>query len=249
MKVLVQLNLVQHEEASAKKLTVDVGDGKQTIRWLATVAAARAKEGQLLRDECPENKFIVTGIRNADGKLINPTDCICEHTDPASPKIISLYADIAQEFEADSWGNPSLNSWQVNAFVHSKCGIKWASENEAWREKFNASRYLQDVDENPDDLPTTMPKDRSNIVQIGDDFTQADIETAFSLDWRQIKCAWLPSSSSAASTMESVALTIKNNYALICKIYAHYCGVGQGGAPVICFMTVGSWFNNCCHYG
>jgi hypothetical protein len=212
---------------TGKSLSINIGDGKQTIRWLSTVVASRAKESKLVLTDFPENNFIVTGVRNVEGTLINPADAICEHMSGSDPDRITLIVDLLSTFPSDEWGNPKLTNWQVNAFVHSKPGIKWAVETEAWRER-NRAGGEEEYEEEQGAAEALSSRDDYNFVQIGSNFTAADVEMAFSLDVKQIKCSWLPSSSSSVDMMESLAGIAKASYDVICNVYAHYCGVGEG---------------------
>ena len=61
-----------------QQIQINVQEGKQTFRWLAQVISSRLKQGTR-RLSFEEEFCIVTGIRNADGELINPADKIFEH--------------------------------------------------------------------------------------------------------------------------------------------------------------------------
>lgn len=212
-------HLVLKVNVSGRPLDISVGDGKQTFKWLSQVILSRAKTAKLLRGDFEDDNYIVTGLRNREGVLINPLDSICDHVPEAGD--FHLVADVAPQFESDEWGNPILNKWQSRAFVHSEAGARWTGETSAWRERMEARDQ-----ETESEVPVMSPRMRSSLVQIGDDFTEIDLETAFQLDWKQIKWTWLENPSPLL--LSSVADSVKLKFDMLCNLFSHYCGQGEG---------------------
>jgi hypothetical protein len=115
----------------------------------------------------------------------------------------------------------------------------WAKEMEVWRQN------LQDIKSNPNDpfgfmsdatksinynttlLAAKATPQSARLIKIGFDFTDADVELAFNLDWQIMDWTWLGSSLNEHSRVK-LGDVIKLNYSLICNIFAHYAGVGKG---------------------
>jgi hypothetical protein len=119
-------------------------------------------------------------------------------------------------FESDEWGYPVLGDWYYAAYVKSEQGIKWATEIELWREKIKrqAEGYVA----------TTID---SNLIQIGEIFFDDEIDATFELDWQQMKWGWLnfPLSEQQVTALKR---SLRNRYSIVCNLFAHYCGYGQG---------------------
>ena len=218
-KILVIVNVAN------KSVRFNVGNGHQTFRWLAGVIVDRLKETKLVREEYADNNFVISSLQNENGILLNPKEHIFEHIPSDSKNTISIKATLSPNFPSDEWGNPILTPWQVNAFVHSESGFRWATETDAWRERMAGQ---EEEDESKKAEISISPRMRSSLVQIGEDFNGADLDTAFQLDWKHVKCSWMAESPSVISTITSLGDVLRPRYAVVCNIFAHYCGVGEG---------------------
>jgi len=203
-------------------VNISVGNGQQTIKWLGSVVQARVKQFGLLRTGFENEDYIVTEIRNENDELLNPLDRIFEHANSSTG--FTAKATLVNGFPVDNWVNPALNEWMKTAFVKSSIGINFANEMEAWRDSLNTVKEL------PRDLNNAVlsPRSRSekpNLVRIGFDFTEDDITSAFSLDWSAMKWNWL---SITEHQMNLLGDCLKSHYSLVCNIFAHYAGYGQG---------------------
>ena len=217
----VRVNVREHQ------LDINCGSGSQSFQWLASVVQSRLKQYHILRKSLETDDFIVTEIRNVEGELVNPKDKLYEHSGPSG---LVVSATIATSFPVDDWENPNMNDWMQVAHIHSSTGEKWSSEIEAWRvsldqikksaggvgdaAQFNATLLAQRV------IPQT-----ARLIKIGFDFTEADVELAFNLDWQGMSWRWLQPNDFVKSKIGDV---LKSNYSLICNIFAHYAGVGKG---------------------
>ena len=118
------------------------------------------------------------------------------------------------QFDSDEFGNPILNEWMTVAHIHSEEGLRWHNEMKAWREKNQQSN----------DSNQTID---TNFVPVGDITTPSDLLTVFHVDWKQINWKWLP-----FMLHEENESLLKNcfhiNYDIICFLFAHYCGHGEG---------------------
>ena len=204
---------------------VNVGEGKQTFKWLASVVATRAKTFKVLREDFEDDGFIVTGLRNGDGDLVNPIDTIAEHCSSGADKF-SVFADITTTFDSDEWGNPIRGEWMTAAYVRSSSSKIWSDEMTAWRERFGKSGSRNQTIATETDAPPLSPRLRSSLIQIGDQFSPEDIETAFKLDFKQMTWAWLEAVPTTSLTLLSDV--VQSQYGLLCNIFLHYCGVGKG---------------------
>jgi hypothetical protein len=221
--------------------TIDVscGKGEQSFQWLASVVEGRLKMFNVLRKSLDEEAFIVTEIRNQAGELLNPRDKIYEHVGPSG---LTVHATVETKFPVDDWENPKLNPWMQAAHIHSLTGQQWATEIEGWRinldelkqqtamkstENANSSSLTSRERLNSNLLAQKIIPTSSSLVKIGFDFTEADVEMAFNLDWQAISLRWIPNFSDLLRSKLGVYL--KREYSIICNIFAHYAGVGKVG--------------------
>jgi hypothetical protein len=181
------------------------------------------KSFKTLRQNHREDAFIVTGIRNDEGVLLNPADYIYEH---AIGKILKVNVETAHALDSDEWGNPIYSNWMAGAYAVSKAGAIWNEEVAIWRERIR-SQPLGDDEDDFDGLGG-FGHTSSGVLQIGDDFSDEDIERAFQLDWKQTKWPWLEAKP-ADTDMHVLKLTVRDNYRILCKIFTHFCGSGQVG--------------------
>jgi hypothetical protein len=217
MKIQVKLG------KTGKNLEISCGDGKQSFKWLASVIPSRIKQFKLLRSDFEEDNYLVTEIRNANNELLNPNDRIFEHF---GPEELVVNAVIVSTFPVDEWNNPEIVDWMKVAYIKSKIGLNWSNEIDAWRNTLSSNK--NDKKHNTSSnvvLSPRMQRKTSNFIKIGFDFTERDIEYAFDLDWGNIKLYWLKPSD---HELNLIGDCLKSNYSLICNIFAHYCGSGQG---------------------
>lgn len=211
-----------------KSIKVSVGDGKQTFKWLASVVQSRIAQYNLLKNHYEKDSHIVTEIRNHAGELINPGDCIFEHYGPSG---LNVTATISTSFPIDDWENPDMGDWMRVAYIKSEIGQHWATEMEAWRDSLRRMKELQGstgdaADSHMNNLivQRAMPPP-SNLITIGYNFSESDINSAFDLDWGTMKWQWLKPTDHEKSALGDV---LKSYYSLVCNLFAHYCGTGQG---------------------
>ena len=60
---------------------ISVGNGHQSIKWLAFAINAKINEEKILRVSYGDEGCLVSAIKNMDGVLLNPKDSIYEHAD------------------------------------------------------------------------------------------------------------------------------------------------------------------------
>jgi hypothetical protein len=229
MRIKVIVN--EHE------VNISCANGNQSFQWLAYVIQERLKQYKILRKSLEPETYVVTEIRNLEGELINPKDKIFEHSTPAG---LSVRAMIATSFPIDEWENPVFNDWMQVAHLHSQQNQYWSKEMEAWRTnlediKKNSSDVFgysneaaKNVDINATLLASKAIPHSARLIKLGFDFTEADVELAFNLDWQIMSWKWLPTH---LNEMQKNKLgdVIKTTYSLICNIFAHYAGIGKVG--------------------
>ena len=217
--MLVKVNILD------RFIEVSVGDGKQTFRWLASVVQSRIKQSNVLRSNYEDESYIVTEIRNAFGELLNPQDCIFEHSGTNG---LTITAIVSTKFPVDEWENPELGDWLQGAHVHSKAGVFWSKEIDAWRSKLGE----REGDEEGG-VQRTQKQHGSTLVKIGYDFTASDIASAFELDWSNMRWDWLGAAAASEYQRSQLGDALKAHYNVVCNVFAHYCGVGQGECSVV----------------
>lgn len=215
---------VKVKDATVK---ISCGNGRQSVRWLGSVVQSRIKQYGVLKNRFEDDNYIVTEIRNTDGHLLNPADLLCEHSDSGT---LSVTAIVATSFPVDEWEIPELGDWMRNAHVKSTVGMQWVTEIEAWRDSLKTMKQKKNTDGHESNilLHRAQPPS-SNLVQIGHNFTESDIDSAFDLDWSVMKWDWLQPTELQKNQIGDV---LKSNYAVVCNFFAHYCGVGQGNLSI-----------------
>lgn len=208
MKVIVNVR--------SKTIEISVGDGRQTFKWLALVVTSRLKQYKVLRSSFEEDCCVVLSISDMNGNLINPNDSICDICRNGG----EVVAEVSDELPSDSFGNPIMTEWMVAAYVKSESGITWQMEMEAWRERAKTASS-----------PEQHEEPKTTLLYIGE-FSDEEVSSAFELDWRQMDWAWFGLADSDVELRDLREL-LRENYALICKIFSHFCGVGRGPSHVI----------------
>lgn len=216
--------MIVHVTVRGASIKISCGNGRQTIRWLGSVVQARIEQYGVLRKSYEQDHYIVTEIRNTDGQLLNPADLICEH---AASDTLSVTAIVASSFPVDEWEIPEMGEWLKAATIKSKTGQHWVSEIEAWRESLKTFTAAQNAGEDAEKniLVHKAHPPSSSLIQIGFDFSESEINAAFDLDWTIMKWDWLLPSELLKSQLGDV---LKSNYAMVCNLFTHYCGTGQG---------------------
>ena len=113
-----------------------------------------------------------------------------------------------------------MSLWASTAYVHSPMGRKWTTEIDCWRTK------IQSIQESGGLRGSKQTID-SNLVLIGEEYSEDDVMSAFQLDWHQMKWKWLDTNfTEQHETM--IRRCLQANYGVICRLFSHYCGYGQG---------------------
>lgn len=108
---------------------------------------------------------------------------------------------------------------QRSAYVKSDIGSHYAEELDAWRNNLRA------IDRHEEGVMIGSGS-TSTFIKVGFDFSDDDIDSAFDLDWGNMKWGWLGAVSD--SQKNAIGDVMKSNYRLFCNVFAHYCGIGQG---------------------
>ena len=96
--------------------------------------------------------------------------------------------------------------------------MQWHDESTAWRNKVEkaVTTEMETVNRAAENV---------SLVQIGE-FSDKDLDSAFSLDWAQIR---VPSSSTASGPgIETVKKQMRQIYNELSKVFIYYAGYGQG---------------------
>eukprot|EP01039_Chlorochromonas_danica_P003312 gene3312-3633_t len=211
------------------ELEISCGDGKQTFQWLVAAIQGRLRTFQTLRGVLDSDHHVVSEIRNLNDELINPRDKLYEH---ASTSGLTVKATIDTLLSVDEWENPVMNDWQQAAYLHSAVGQHWSKEIEIWRTNLaklkdsTPAAKGSEVDFNTSLLAQRVMPQTSQLIKIGFDFSQEDLESAFHLDWKVVYWEWIPLGELQKSRVGDI---LKSNYSLICNIFAHYAGTGKVG--------------------
>ena len=220
LKMIVKVKLLD------TSFDVPVGNGHQTFKWLASVIQGRINSNKMLLKKIGNASYIVTEVRNTFDELLNPTDMIFEHSGPNGLVVTAI---TSTSYPVDEWENPDPGDWLKGAYIQSKAGKHWAIEIDAWRESLKQLKAAHNGDTEVDyDKMLTQrfePQSTTTFIKIGFDFSESDIASAFSLDWNNMRWSWLKLSDSEKNATGDA---LKKSYAMICNVFAHYCGIGQG---------------------
>jgi hypothetical protein len=121
----MKLNVLIKAGKISQDITVPVGDGSQTFKWLALVAAHRlvtdgARNGRHLprrsdRHSLPaRTNLLPKDVYTADCPFLHPDDIVNEHVSDGDTVTVELY----KEMEYDDYGSPMLSKWAIIAFRH-----------------------------------------------------------------------------------------------------------------------------------
>lgn len=202
--------MIIYVQVREKTIEISIGDGSQTIKWLASVVSQRLKTQGILRKSFEDEYRTVVNFKDESGEVLNPHDSICN---VASDKDV-LLAEVVDTLKIDEYGNTIFTPWMLAAYVKSEHGIRWYSEMEAYRR-----------DEAKEDEEEETKS--SSLVFVGE-LSGRDAERAFLMDWNQMDWSWLGFSESDVELRELKQL-LKSKYGLLCRIFSHYCGVGRIG--------------------
>ena len=202
MKVVV---LVQRQP-----LEIEVGEGHQSFRWLAQVVSARIKRFKVLRATFEEEKQLVLRLTHQNGTEIDPNSEICDGVEDGS----SIVAEVTDSVPSDSHGNVALTSWMQDAYVQSGAHIAFIRGNEAWKR-------------NPTRMRTATAQDTASdsLIFVGE-LTDADVATAFELDWPLIDWSWVFDDPDE-KFMYQLKDNLRDHYGPLCCIFTHYAGHGR----------------------
>lgn len=228
---------------SGEVISINVKEGRQTFKWLAQVVQSRLIATTLnptktIHGDESRSK-VVSSITNSKDELINPRDSIMEHADPDGN--CKVHAHVVSTFPSDVWGNPVYDDWMTAAYLRSEVGIHWASEMSAWRDRL-ANAVVDSSGKPIADSASSSLSPRGgtssgamgSFIQVGDD---PDPQSAFELDWGQMKWNWLPSSQQTDVQLSHIRMALRNNYQVIIRIFTHYCGSGVVGQRYGMTMT------------
>jgi len=204
VKIVVDVRL------GGEVIKMTVGDGIQTFKWLA--GAVQLRRGT-------KNAVRITGFRNLDGELFNPIDKIFEHS---IQEQLIVDADFEYALPIDDYGDPVASEWMQAAYVNSNHGVQWHDEASAWRSKLNDAILTEMEGEGKD----------VSLIQIGD-FSEADIESAFNLDWSKIRIPYhshsgFVASNETADDINRIRNNLRKYYFILSNIFIFYAGYGQG---------------------
>ena len=214
-----------------KEINISVGEGKQTVKWLSGVIQSRIVQHRVLKSNRDDCFYIVTEIKNASDQLIHPSDFIYEH---ASSDKLHVKATVASSFPTDQWECPMVSDWMKIANIRSDDGLKWMTEIEAWRDSLNkmnavVSQSSQSIDMHQNNILVQRSQNQaSNFVQIGYNFSLADIESAFDLDWQVMVWEDIIGAGINEVHKSQMGETLRSHYRTVCNVFAHYSGTGQG---------------------
>jgi hypothetical protein len=213
MKILVRV--------LTKQVNIEVGEGTQTVRWLAQVVSARIKMFKLLRSTFEDEKQLVTAIRGENGEPIDPNSQIVDVLNDGSIVI----ADVSDEIITDSYGQPSLPEWMMSAYVKSTAGQQFLSGYEAW--KRNPTRMRTAT------APTDVISD--SLVFVGE-LTDVEIFASLELDWPLIEWNWCIDHMDE-SFMYKLKDIVRTHYGLICRLFNFLAGTARAGQRYGITMT------------
>ena len=123
--------------------------------------------------------------------------------------------------------------------MKTEVGKQFTNELAAWRTALKKNTGSEDSS----GAGAVMRPSESAFIKVGYDFSATDIDSAFDLDWPVMKWDWLHPTETQKNLMGDA---LKNRYALICNIFAHFCGTGQGSYCLYLSKVFVSVLSSCC---
>jgi hypothetical protein len=203
----IQVNIL------TKSIEIELGEGRQSIKWLAQVVSARIVSQRLLRSTFEEEKQLVVGMLDKDGSMVDPNACIADVIEDGG----CLRANVLDEVLSDKFGNPVVPVWRQEAFIHSGPGIVFARGHEAW--KRNPSRMRT--------AGTAGEAGQDSLVFVGE-LTDADIFSALELDWSMIDWSWAVPNPTEEFLFR-LKDAVKGYYGIVCRLFSFCAGAGRAG--------------------
>eukprot|EP01006_Ploeotia_vitrea_P002846 TRINITY_DN1091_c0_g1_i1.p1 TRINITY_DN1091_c0_g1~~TRINITY_DN1091_c0_g1_i1.p1 ORF type:complete len:541 (+),score=-13.90 TRINITY_DN1091_c0_g1_i1:192-1814(+) len=183
-------------------LKISVGEGTQSFKWLAQAVMLRRGK---------KEANVISGFRNQNGELISPLDKIFEHSYKHQIKVT---AECIPSIDIDEYGDPILSEWMQAAYIKSESSMQYFDELTAWRSKLNQTVT--------NEMENNNQTDAVSLVQIGE-LTEKDLDSAFSLDWSQMKL------NNLSINTDNLKQLIRQIYHELSNIFIYYAGYGHVG--------------------
>lgn len=196
-----------------KSMDIEVGEGQQNVKWLSQVVSARIVQLRLLRSTFEEEKQLIIAITDSDGSVLDPNATLEDVIEDDGV----VRANVTDEINSDSHGNPVLPVWRQEAFIHSGPGKVFARGHEAWRR--NPSRMRT--------ATTPGEAGQDSLIFIGE-LSDADVSAALELDWSMIDWTW-----TVVDPTNDFLFRLKDalqaHYGVVCRLFAFCAGSGRPG--------------------
>jgi hypothetical protein len=119
MKLLVTINAGE----LTRELPIQIGDGNQTIKWLAYAASYRLVHSTNRHVPVREisalpvkTQLLPKDVRTEDSPFLHPDARINQHLSDGQQVIVDLYTSL----DVDEYGTPVLSPWAFIAFNHDE---------------------------------------------------------------------------------------------------------------------------------
>ena len=235
----MKLNVSINAGKISQQIVVPVGDGSQSFKWLALVAANRlvrdgARHGRHLphrsdRHSLPaRTNLLPKNVYTKDCPFLHPEDIISEHVSEGDTVIVDLYMPL----EFDEFGSPELSKWAFIAFRNHE-QHKEKCEMFAEEKKQEVETFRRETSEHArlEKIEIEKPKIALMKQVMKDQFVDEElIAKVMTKEWTTIKDSGiLDNMVPDHNQQEEIKLFFTANFIELTDMYKFYSAVNSGG--------------------
>eukprot|EP00618_Florenciella_parvula_P012785 CAMPEP_0119476528 /NCGR_PEP_ID=MMETSP1344-20130328/7012_1 /TAXON_ID=236787 /ORGANISM="Florenciella parvula, Strain CCMP2471" /LENGTH=460 /DNA_ID=CAMNT_0007510309 /DNA_START=108 /DNA_END=1490 /DNA_ORIENTATION=- len=209
---------------------VPCGEGGQTMKWLAMVAAQRyalaVPNGRSRAREESHSKrgFFLPEMLWTEGQLLtNPEARISDIMEDGA--VINV--NLQQNVELDDVGAPKLSAWAEHAFSHSnasKMRVEIAKRRQAAADREVERQAI--MERRQKEYASRKSQGAMHVVVAGDLESNEDVEAALMYDLNTLDLRAIEKS---PVQHKALRLVLLEHFRMLNSIFIHYCGVARPG--------------------
>lgn len=219
----------------SKDLTISIGNGNQTIKWLAFAAAHRIVHSTNrhvpIKDRSSlsiKTQLLPKDVRTNDTPFLHPDNIINQSLVDGQQVIVDLYTSL----ELDEYDTPKLSPWAFLAFRndtwHQEERARLTDETNRQVELYQSEKAAAAMQAK---IEIETPKiNRMKEVMASQLISDDDIATTLSSEWVTIKNSGILDNIVPDETQqEDIRLYLTSNFVELNDLYKFYSAVNSGG--------------------
>ena len=215
-----------------RDITIQVGHGTQTFKWLANAAAFRfvhvVNRHKTLSTLPLSTELLPKNVYTEDCPFLHPLDIINDHLSDKQKVIIELYTSL----ELDCYGSPVLSPWAFIAFRHGE-----RHEEEIHRLVEEKKREVEafSIKKTHDELIAKTESEKPKIAMMREVMkhqllSDEEVANIFNGEWGIVKDSGiLDTIMPKKEEQEDIKRFLGNRFFEICAMYKYYSSVNSGG--------------------